>query len=57
MKVKSIVQIMQDAKYKRPLVSQSKPYMPSPIVIPVGDNLLTENDLPILTENNLNITI
>jgi len=55
MKVRSITSILQDAKYKRPLVAQSKPYIPSPI--PVGGNLLTENDLPILTENNLNITI
>lgn len=57
MKVKSITQVIQDAKYKLPLVSVRKPYMPSPIVNPVGDNLLTENNLPILTENNLNITV
>lgn len=57
MKIRSIISIFQDAKYKRPLVSRNKPYIPSPIVNPVGNNLLTENDLPILTENNLNITI
>jgi hypothetical protein len=57
MKVRSITQIFQDSKYKLPLVSVRKPYMPSPIVNPVGDNLLTENGLPILTENNLNITV
>ena len=57
MKVRSITQIFQDSKYKLPLVSVRKPYIPSPIVNPVGDNLLTENSLPILTENNLNITV
>jgi hypothetical protein len=58
-KVRSITQIIQDAKYKRPLISRSgKPYIPpTPVSNPTGDNLLTENDLPILTENNLNITV